>query len=109
MHYPDSFSRITQVMKSSLIRELVASTKNIPDLISFAGGFPSPATFPTKQLAELFEEVIKNGGSDVLQYGASEGDILLKKQLMQWEGYELKPEEMVITVGATNAIYYYAR
>ena len=45
MHYPNSFSRITQVMKSSLIRELVASTKNIPDLISFAGGFPSPATF----------------------------------------------------------------
>jgi len=109
MHYPDSFSQITQVMKSSLIRELVASTKNIPDLISFAGGFPSPATFPVQQLAELFNEVVKNEGSDVLQYGASEGDILLKEQLMKWEAYELKPEEMVITVGATNAIYYYAR
>jgi 2-aminoadipate transaminase len=44
-----------------------------------------------------------------LQYGASEGDNILKDQLMKWEGYELNPAEMLITTGATNAIYYYTR
>lgn len=109
MNYSNSFSRVTSVMKSSLIRELVASTKNIPNLISFAGGFPSPKTFPTQQLAEIFREVVQNEGRDVLQYGASEGDSILKQQLINWEGYDLDPEEMIITVGATNALYYYGK
>ncbi len=109
MDYNKSFSHVTGVMKSSLIRELVASTKNIPGLISFAGGFPSPKTFPTQLLGDICKEVVENEGADVLQYGASEGDTLLKKQLQNWEGYELSPDEMVITVGATNALYYYGR
>lgn len=109
MNYGNSFSPVTQTMKSSLIRELVASTKNIPGLISFAGGFPAPATFPKQQLAEIFREVVANEGSDVLQYGASEGDSLLKQQLIAWEGYDLHPDEMITTVGATNALYLFGR
>ncbi|MDZ4182455.1 MAG: PLP-dependent aminotransferase family protein [Candidatus Cloacimonadaceae bacterium] len=97
-------------MKSSMIRELVATTKNVPDMISFAGGFPAPATFPKQMLAEIFEEVVKLEGYDVLQYGASEGDAQLKKQLLKWEGYDdVSLDEMLITNGATNAIYYYAK
>ncbi|MCB5223927.1 MAG: PLP-dependent aminotransferase family protein [Candidatus Cloacimonadaceae bacterium] len=109
MNYTNSFSRVTREMRSSLIRELVASTKNIEGLISFAGGFPSPLTFPEKQLSEIFREVVANEGRDVLQYGASEGDALLKKELIKWEGYDIDPDEMLITVGATNALYYYGR
>jgi 2-aminoadipate transaminase len=106
MNYANGFSKTTLRMKSSLIRELVASTKNIPDLISFAGGFPAPATFPKQMLGELFQEVVEQEGYDVLQYGASEGDTLLKRELLKWDGYELSPQEMLVTVGATNAIYY---
>ncbi|NLH94052.1 MAG: PLP-dependent aminotransferase family protein [Candidatus Cloacimonetes bacterium] len=109
MNYTNTFSKVTKAMKSSLIRELVASTKNIPNLISFAGGFPSPKTFPYAQLSEIFSDVVQNEGRDVLQYGASEGDTLLKQQLMKWEGYDLSPDEMIITVGATNALYYYGK
>lgn len=110
MEYSNYFSEHTKKMKSSLIRELVASTKSIPDLISFAGGFPSPKTFPKEALAEIYAQVIREEGHDVLQYGASEGDNLLKEQLLLWEGYErLTKDDMLITVGATNAIYYYAR
>jgi len=109
MNHSKSFSRVTMGMKSSLIRELVASTKNIPGLISFAGGFPSPKTFPAQQLAEIFREVVKNEGQDVLQYGASEGDSLLKEQLLKWEGLDLSQDEMMISVGATNALYYYGK
>lgn len=104
------FSQTTKAMKSSLIRELVAATKNVPDLISFAGGFPNPATFPKETLSKLYAEVVAEEGRDVLQYGASEGDGQLKDQLIKWEGYnDLKHDNLVMTVGATNAIYYMAR
>ncbi|MDP2174050.1 MAG: PLP-dependent aminotransferase family protein [Candidatus Cloacimonadaceae bacterium] len=110
MNYSNEFSRVSQSMKSSMIRELVATTKNVPDMISFAGGFPAPATFPKQMLSEIFEEVVKLEGYDVLQYGASEGDALLKQQLLKWEGYDkLSLDEMLITNGATNAIYYYGK
>lgn len=104
------FSETTKTMKSSLIRELVATTKNVPDLISFAGGFPSPATFPTEILSKLFQEVVFQQGRDVLQYGNSEGDDQLKEEILKWENYpNLNRNNLIITVGATNAIYYMSR
>jgi len=102
-------SNTTRTMKSSMIRELVASTRDIEGLISFAGGFPSPRTFPRETLSKLYADVVANDGMSVLQYGASEGDPLLKKQLMHWEGYDMDPNRMLITAGSTNAIYYFTR
>jgi len=108
MEYQNLFSWHTQIMKSSLIRELVASIKSVPGLISFAGGFPSAKTFPTKILAELYKQVIEQDGEDVLQYGASEGDNLLKEELIKWDGYShLTLDNLLVTVGATNGIFYY--
>ncbi len=83
------FSETTKTMKSSLIRELVAETKNVPGLISFAGGFPSPATFPKDILSELYKEIVAQQGRDVLQYGNSEGDDILKDELLKWENYPI--------------------
>ena len=105
----NNFSQVTNGMKSSLIRELVASTRNIPGLISFAGGFPSPKTFPREALSRIYQQVVAEEGLEVLQYGASEGDNILKSELMKWEGYSLSADNMLITVGATNAIYYMTR
>lgn len=99
----------TRTMKSSMIRELVASTRNIPGLISFAGGFPSPKTFPRDTLSKLYAEVVASEGMSVLQYGASEGDQELKKELLKWEGYDLNLDQLLVTAGSTNAIYYMTR
>lgn len=110
MNYKTNFSQSTLSMKSSMIRELVASTKGIEGLISFAGGFPSPKTFPTKELAELYHEVVKNEGTDVLQYGATEGDPVFKQAIIDYEkNVKLTPDEIITCVGATNGIYAYAR
>lgn len=110
MEYKNSFSEHTRTMHSSLIRELVASIRSVPGLISFAGGFPSPKTFPVQQLSELYRQVIAEEGEDVLQYGASEGDNQLKDELIKWEGYNhVTHDNLLITVGATNGIYYYTR
>jgi 2-aminoadipate transaminase len=61
-------------------------------------------------LPEIYRQVIAEEGDDVLQYGASEGDTQLKEQLIQWEGYKhLDFDNLLVTVGATNGIYYYTR
>lgn len=110
MNYEKKYSQSTLTMKGSMIRELVASTKGIDGLISFAGGFPSPKTFPTKELAELYQEVVAKEGLEVLQYGASEGDPVFKQAIIDHEkGANLTPDEIVTCVGATNGLYAYAK
>ncbi len=110
MSIQNLYSNLTVNMKSSMIRDLVHQTKGVPGMISFAGGFPSPKTFPTRKLADVFEEVVATEGVDVLQYGASEGDTHLKKQILKHEGMkEVTEKELLITAGATNGLYLYTR
>lgn len=110
MDYKQSFSQSTRNQGSSMIRELVASTRGIDGLISFAGGFPSPKTFPCDELSKLYAEVVKNEGTQVLQYGSSDGDPVFKQALIDYEKKsELKLSEIITCVGATNAIYAYAK
>lgn len=105
-----AYSQHTATQKSSMIRELVSQTKGIPGMISFAGGFPSPETFPKAEIGELFMEVVAKEGNDILQYGSSEGDPLLKKQIRLWENKEfLHDDDMLITVGSTNGIYLFTK
>jgi len=97
-------------MQHSFIREILKVTKGVPGVISFAGGLPSPESFPREQLATLFAEVVRNEGEDVLQYGASDGDLIFKKVLREYESIPwVTNEEMIITLGSTNGIYYYTR
>jgi 2-aminoadipate transaminase len=110
MDYSQIFSQSTRNQGSSMIRELVASTRGIEGLISFAGGFPSPKTFPCQELSDLYAQVVKNEGCEVLQYGASEGDPIFKQALINYEAKaNLKQSEIITSVGSTNAIYAYAK
>ena len=104
------YSETTQTMKHSFIREILKMTKGVAGMISFAGGLPSAESFPKEHLARLFHEVITEEGEDVLQYGASEGDHLLKRAIKDFEKVpDLSNDEIQITVGSTNGIYYFTR
>ncbi len=107
--WQSKFSKSTAKMGESMIRQLVAQTKGVPGLISFAGGFPDPQTFPKSGLADLFASVIKEDGDDILQYGASSGDTQLIDEIRRWENIQESTDELLITVGSTNAIYCYTR
>jgi len=96
-------------MKSSMIRELVEMTKGVPGLISFAGGFPSPKSFPGKDLADIFYQTIVEEGEDALQYGSSGGDRELKEAIVRFEDFSFEQDEIHISNGATNGIYYALR
>ncbi len=104
------YSGATSIMKESFVREILKVTKGVPGMISFAGGMPSPEYFPKETLAELFRNVVLNEGADVLQYGASEGDVILKEVLKDFEDVTyLTDDEIMITVGSTNGIYFFTR
>lgn len=104
------FTPGTVAMQHSFIREILKATKGVPGIISLAGGLPSPESFPKERLAEVFAEVIRNEGDDVLQYGTSDGDKIFKTVLKEFEEISwLSDEEMIITLGSTNGIYFFTR
>ncbi len=56
----------------SAIREIFKLIAQ-PDMISFAGGNPSPAALPDQEAARIAEQVLREDGKRILQYGATEG------------------------------------
>ena len=67
----------------SLIRELLKVSRAGKSLISFAGGFPDPATFPVAELQDVTREVLTTGAALALQYGPTEGDPVLRDELVR--------------------------
>ncbi len=78
----EKLSIISNRMRKSEIRELLKLTQK-PEIISFAGGLPSPESFPVEQLKEVMNEVMDKEASVVLQYGTTEGDPVLKEVLIK--------------------------
>ncbi len=93
-------------MKRSAIRELLKYLGQ-PGLISFSGGFPSPASFPINDLKTITQEVLDTEGAYALQYGATEGDILLRTLLVERykrDGIDCSVENMIITTASQQAL-----
>lgn len=93
-------------MKRSAIRELLKYL-GTPGLISFSGGFPSPLTFPVEDLKTIMMEVMENEAAFALQYGATEGDILLRTMLVERykaQGIDMGIENMIITTASQQAL-----
>ena len=93
-------------MKKSAIRELLKLT-NKPGLISFAGGLPSPLTFPIKQLQEISSEVLAEDGPAALQYSMTEGDPLLRKLLTErykTQGLKITTDNLIVVSSSQQAL-----
>jgi 2-aminoadipate transaminase len=65
-------SRDARNFRPSAIRAF-AKLINDPIVISFAGGVPSPETFPAEQIAEIAGRVIREKRAVALQYGPTRG------------------------------------
>ena len=51
------FAERASQMQSSFIREILKITQQ-PEIISFAGGLPSPLTFPVDEMKVAFDKVL---------------------------------------------------
>lgn len=98
---------------SSAIRELLDQAKR-PGMISLAGGLPDASTFPTAALGDIAAELIHLHGSDVLQYGVTQGEESTRQALSRlFEGNDdagtvsrrsAIAEHMVVTTGSQQAL-----
>jgi 2-aminoadipate transaminase len=95
-----------QKMNPSVIREILKVTEQ-PGIISFAGGLPSPQTFPIDAMREASERVLKDDGKAALQYAASEGYAPLREWVAQdllKQGMNVSPEQVLITTGSQQGL-----
>jgi 2-aminoadipate transaminase len=80
----------------------------IPDLISFAGGFPDPLTFPRERAAALLAEFAESGETRAFQYAPTRGLAgpldALAGRLETVQGLRPADDELLITSGAIEAL-----
>jgi 2-aminoadipate transaminase len=90
-------------MNPSVIREILKVTEK-PGIISFAGGLPSPKTFPIDAFAAACATVLKTDGEGALQYAASEGYAPLREWVAQSLPWAVDPAQVLITTGSQQAL-----
>lgn len=93
-------------VRSSAVRDLFAAASR-PDMISLSGGMPDVRKVPTRAVAQAAYDAIMNEGAAALQYGSSEGRMQLRTiiaELMAEIGVRLKPDDLIVTAGAQQAL-----
>ena len=90
-------------MNPSVIREILKVTEK-PGIISFAGGLPSPKTFPIDAFAAACASVLKTDGEGALQYAASEGYAPLREWVARSLPWEVDAAQVLITTGSQQAL-----
>ncbi len=106
MDYGPLWSSCATRFKASEIRELLKLTEK-PDIVSFAGGLPDPATFPVQAVEEATHRVLRDHASAALQYGTTEGLNHLRETLAQSlakDGIDVHPDEITITNGSQQGL-----
>ena len=86
----------------------VLALLGMPDVISFAGGFPDPATFPRERAASLLQEFAADGEASAFQYAPTRGLAgpldALSDRLETLQGRRPAEGELLITSGAIEAL-----
>jgi 2-aminoadipate transaminase len=90
-------------MNPSVIREILKVTEK-PGIISFAGGLPSPKTFPVQAFADACAKVLRDDGPAALQYAASEGYGPLREWVANNLPWQVDPAQVLITTGSQQAL-----
>ena len=100
-----SFARRFDHVSGSAIREIFKVIAQ-PGMISFAGGNPSLAALPDRQVAAIADEVMKTDGKTLLQYGATEGYPPFRESLLHYinEHLNLHVDTVLPVTGSTQAM-----
>lgn len=89
------------------------SKNNESDIIDFRSGIPDLHLFPKKIWGKLSQSVCNESTSSAFGYGNPEGRLELRQALCNYllktRGVRCKPEQLVITSGATQALSLVAK
>jgi 2-aminoadipate transaminase len=103
-----TFANRTDGLRSSAIRDLLKLTE-MSDMLSLAGGLPTPDSFPLPDLRREADRLLGEYGPRVVQYSATDGVL----ELRQWIADEYTAQlgrpiavegEIVVTHGSQQAL-----
>lgn len=98
----------TKGLRSSAIRDLLKVTE-MPNMLSLAGGLPTPDSFPLADLRREADRLLGEFGPRVVQYSATDGVV----ELRRWIADHYSPElgrpisvegEIIVTHGSQQAL-----
>jgi len=101
-----NYSIMSRRMKASAIRELLKLTEK-KEIISFAGGLPSPESFPVKEIQEISKKVLSERPSAALQYTPTEGIAELREEIvkvMAKDGVHVGVENILVTTSSQQGL-----
>src|SRR5260370_10143930 len=104
---PWQLSERARKLTSSAIREILKVTER-PEVISFAGGLPSPATFPAERMREASDRILRDAPAAALQYSATEGYSPLREWVAERysvNGAHIRASQVLITTASHQTLY----
>ena len=100
-----TFARRAQTQNDELTTILAGAPEGV---LSLAGGFPNPATFPSELLDELTARVLRDEPGVALQYAPCEGIPSVREYLIERQellhGRRPEREELIVTSGGMECI-----
>jgi 2-aminoadipate transaminase len=91
----------------SFIREILKVTER-PEIISFAGGLPSPSLIDVGGIRTASDAVLEQDGLCALQYSTTEGYLPLRQfiadRYKKRLGLDISPDEILITNGSQQCL-----
>jgi 2-aminoadipate transaminase len=110
--YTTVLSRGAADMQESAIRRMGALGLRVPDLVSFAPGYPAPDVFAWEEFREAAQGLLDGRDPSVLQYGPTRGyGPLLEAlaQILSERGIRAAVEEIIVTSGSQQGLDLTAR
>jgi 2-aminoadipate transaminase len=110
--WDSGLAKRTQALGGGEITAILALA-GATDVITFSGGFPDPATFPTQVLSEIAARLITDDPGVALQYSATEGLAGVREyvtgRLESVQGTAPGADELMITSGGIDCMELVAK
>lgn len=101
-----AYAARTHGLAVSEIRALFAVASR-PEVVSLAGGMPFVQALSTDVMVATAERVLRERGTQALQYGSGQGDVHLREQIarvMAEVAITAHPDDIVVTTGSQMAL-----
>lgn len=101
------FADRAEGLTGSAIRDISKKIAQRPDVISFAGGLPSPATFPVEKIRAALDAVLSREGPVALQYAPTDGYAPLRAWIaddLSRDGARIVPEQILMIAGSQQGL-----
>jgi 2-aminoadipate transaminase len=112
INYDSFLSNTGRQLHESAIRKMGTIGIRVPDLVSFAAGFPDPRSFPWQELCEIAAERLSGADPTVLQYGSTRGYKPLLEAIagvMSARGIRSALDDLIVTTGSQQGLDLVAR